>query len=152
MSGAIGHLLGVAFDTPALFDRRTRSVSVEILGEYFSASTLMAPLQGERFAASAFSRRPIAPQPAVVVTFSGIDESVREDVVKLDVPVACLSELSMAATEEDVGIERFTCQLDHSCNDCVTREFGDPVDSIRLAELCKQFALIFTRDFGRRGS
>ena len=152
VSGAIGHLLGVAFATPALFDRRTHSVSVEILGDYVTTSSLMAPLQGERFAASSYSRRPFAPRPAVVVTLSGIGESHREAVVKLDVPVVCLSELSMAATSEDVGIDRFTCPLDHACNECVTREFGRSVDSMRLAELCKQFALIFTRDFGRQGS
>ena len=152
VSGAIGHLLGVAFNTPALFDRRTHSVSVEILGDYVTTSPLMAPLQGERFAASSFSRRPFAPRPAVVVTHLGIHESVRDAVVKLNVPVVCLSKLSMAAIAEDVGIERFTCQLDHSCNDCFTREFGNEMESVRLAELCKQFALIFARDFGRRGN
>jgi hypothetical protein len=152
VSGAIGHLLGVAFGTPALFDRRTHSVSVEILGEFTTASPLMAPLQSERFAASAYSRRPFAPRPAVVVTLSGIGEPLRDSVAKLDVPVVCLSELSMAATSENMGIDRFTCQLDHACSDCVTREFGRTVDSMRLAELCKQFALIFTRDFGQEGS
>jgi len=152
VSGAIGHLLGVAFSTPALFDQRTHSVSVEILGDYATTSSLMAPLQGERFAASAYSRSPFAPKPAVVVTLSGIHEQLRDTVAKIDVPVVCLSELSMAATSEDVSIERFTCQLDHSCNDCLTREFGRSVDSMRLAELCKQFALIFTRDFGQKTS
>jgi hypothetical protein len=149
LSGAIGHLLGVAFNTPALFDRRTHSVSVEILGEYITASPLMAPLQSERFAAGVYSRRPFAPRPAVVVTLSGIGQPLRDEVMKLDVPVVCLSELSMSTASEDVGIDRFTCPLDHACSDCVTREFGRTVDSMRLAELCKQFALIFTRDFGQ---
>jgi len=152
VSGAIGHLLGVAFNTPALFDRRTHSVSVEILGGYTTASPLMAPLQGERFAAGAYSRRPFAPRPAVVVTLSGISEPLRDTVAKLDVPVVCLSELSMAANLENVGVDRFSCQLDHACSDCVTREFGGTVDSIRIAELCKQFALIFTREFGQQGN
>ena len=148
VSGAVGHLLGVAFSTPALFDRRVHSVSVEIMGEFTTDSPLMAPLQGERFAASTFSRRPFAPRPAVVVTLSGIDQKYHETVVNLNVPVVCLSELSMASAAEDLGIDRFTCPLDHACSDCVAREFGHSVESVRLADLCKQFALIFTRDFG----
>ena len=148
ISGALGHLLGVAFATPVLFDRRTHSVSVEILGEFVSDSPLMVPLQGERFAASPYSRRPFVPRPAVVVTLSGISPEIHHEVVKLDVPVVCLSEMSMKTASEEVDINRFICQLDHACRDCVTREFGGTVDSIRLAELCKQFALIFTRDFG----
>lgn len=148
MSGAIGHLLGVAFNTPALFDRRTHSVSVEIIGEFTITSPLMAPLQSERFAASSYSRRPFAPHPAAVVTLSGIADTLHDAVVKLDVPVVCLSELSLADASENVGIDRFACRLDHACNDCVARELGQSVDSMRLAELCKQFALVFTRDFG----
>ena len=149
ISGAVGHLLGVAFSTPALFDRRIHSVSVEILGEFSSDSPLMAPLQGERFAANAYSRRPFAPRPAVVVTLSGIDERLRDTVIKLDVPVVCLSELSMSSGSDDLRIDRFTCQLDHACADCVAREFGRSVESVRLGALCQQFALIFTRDFGQ---
>ena len=149
MNGAIGHLLGVAFRTPALLDRRTHSASVEIIGDYVIASPLMAPLQGERFAASAYSRRPFAPKPSAVVTLSGVGDVMRDTVLKLNVPVVCLSELSMANSSADVGMERFVCPLDHACQDCVTREFGNTVDSMRIAELCLQFATVFARDFGR---
>ena len=149
VNGAIGHLLGVAFRTPALLDQRTHSASVEIIGDYVIASPLMAPLQGERFAASAYSRRPFAPKPSAVVTLSGVGDVMRDTVLKLNVPVVCLSELSMANSSADVGMERFVCPLDHACQDCVTREFGNTVDSMRIAELCLQFATVFARDFGR---
>lgn len=149
MNGAIGHLLGVAFRTPALLDQRTHSASVEIIGDYVIASPLMAPLQGERFAASAYSRRPFAPKPSAVVTLSGVGDVMRDTVLKLNIPVVCLSELSMANSSADVGMERFVCPLDHACQDCVTREFGNTVDSMRIAELCLQFATVFARDFGR---
>ena len=152
VNGAIGHLLGVAFRTPALFDSRVHTASVEVLGDFVTTRSLMAHMQGERFAASAYSRRPFAPKPSVVVTLSGIGETMRETVIRLDVPVVCLSELSMVDSVEDVALNRFVCQLDHACNECVTREFGNSMESIRIAELCKQFATMFARDFGRKAN
>jgi len=123
-------------------------VGVEIVGEYTTTSPLMAPLQGERFAAAPYSRRPFAPPPSVVVTLSGIGDVLRETVLKINIPVVCLSELSMANPNEESGYERFTCPLDHTCAECVAREFSGEVTSIRVAELCKQFAILFTRNFG----
>ena len=150
VNGAIGHLLGVAFRTPALFDRRTHSVSVEILGDFNVATPLMAPLQSEQFAASAYSRRLFAPKPAVVVTLSGIDNIQRESVVELNAPLVCLSELSMSDPSGEMGVDHFTCSFDHTCFDCVTRELGESINLMRVAELCKRFAMVFARDFGER--
>jgi hypothetical protein len=150
VNGAIGHLLGVSFRTPALLDQRVQSVGVEIVGEYITTSSLMAPLQGEPFAAAPYSRRPFAPPPTVVVTLSGIGDALRETVRKIDVPVVCLSELSTTDPNEESGYEKFTCPIDHSCAECVAREFSGEMTSIRVAELCTQFAILFTRNFGQR--
>ena len=140
VNAAVAHLLGVAFTTPALFGGRMPKVSVEVLGEYLVDSSLMAPVQGEPFAARPFKQWSIGARPTAAVTFSGIhdDAAIHAVIDDLGVPVTCLS--GMAEAEERDALDRFTCQRDRSCNECVTKPAVAGIDSVALAEACRDFA------------
>lgn len=140
VNAAVGHLLGVAFSTPALFGGRLPKVSVEVLGDYLVDSSLMAQLQGEPFAARPFKQWSLGVRPTAAVTFSGIreDANIRSVIDELGVPVTCLS--GLADAEERDALDRFACGLNESCNDCVTKPAVGSIDSVRLAEACRDFA------------
>lgn len=142
INATLGHLLGVAFNTPALFGGRVAPVRVEILGEFKIDSPLMASVQGERFSARPFSRSLFARRATSVVTFSGVptDDIIRRTIGQLSVPVVCLSELRMIDVTAERSLQRIACSLDHGCNECVSREFSAGIDSARLADLCRDFA------------
>lgn len=152
VNAAVGHLLGVAFTTPALFGGRLPKVGVEVLGEYSVDSSLMAPLQGEPFAARPFRQRSIGERPTAAVTFSGIhdDAGIRSVIDGLGVPVTCLSGLAEADTRD--ALDLFTCQRDLSCNECVTKPAVANIDSVALAEACRDFARLVAESATRTKS
>jgi hypothetical protein len=152
VNAAVGHLLGVAFSTPALFGGRLPRVSVEVLGEYLVDSSLMAPVQGEPFAARPFKQWPLGAHPTAAVTFSGIheDADIRSVIDELGVPVTCLS--GMAGAGERDALDRFVCRRDESCNECVTKLGVAAIDSVALAEACRDFARLVAESVSGEGS
>jgi hypothetical protein len=152
VNAAVGHLLGVAFSTPALFGGRLPRVSVEVLGEYLVDSSLMAPVQGEPFAARPFKQWSLGARPTAAVTFSGIheDADIRSVIDELGVPVTCLS--GLAEAEERDALDRFACGRDESCNECVTKPGVSGLDSVTLAEACRDFARLVAEGVTDEGS
>ena len=142
VNATVAHLLGVAFSTPALFGGQLPRVRVEVLGDYLVDSSLMAPVQGEPFAARRFAQRPFAPRPTAAVTFTGVhhDAEIRSVVSGLGVPVTCLSAIALTEPDERKPLQRFHCTLDESCAWCARSFEVSQINSVTLAEACGDFA------------
>jgi hypothetical protein len=152
VNAAVAHLLGVAFSTPALFDGQLPRVSVEVLGDYLVDSSLMAPVQSERFAARRFVNGLRGATPTAVVTFSGVhgDDEISAVISGLGLPVTCLSAIADSGLDNLESLEPFYCPTDAKCDECVTG--ADAIDAVALADACRNFASLVARDVGATGS